>query len=61
LYFKNNLRLGIIKPDFYGDVVYKLSMIMGRSNFIRGYDPVILKQEISIKKIIGVNAVQNVS
>jgi hypothetical protein len=52
---KTLLQLGISKPDFYGDVVYKLRRIMVHSNFSavftkiikrfikRGYDPIILR------------------
>jgi hypothetical protein len=52
---KTLLRLDISKPDFYGDVVYKLRGIMGHSNFSavftkiikrfikRGYDPFFLR------------------
>jgi hypothetical protein len=52
---KTLLRQGISRPDFYGDVVYKLRKIMGHSNFSavftkiikrfikRGYDPIILR------------------
>jgi hypothetical protein len=55
--FKNDLktllRQGISQPDFYGDVIYKLGMILGHCHFSvvftkiiklfikRGYDPTI--------------------
>ncbi len=52
---KTLLREGISKPDFYGDVVYKLRKILGHGNFPtvfakiikryvkRGYDPTVLR------------------
>ena len=30
---KLDLRQGLLKPDFYGDLVYKLKKIVGSNNF----------------------------
>ena len=31
--FKSLLRQGLLKPEFYGDLVYKLKKIVGSNNF----------------------------